>query len=528
MSNKKLIDYLNQAEDRAITAVENENISVSGANENSIQHSSMFYQPFEEETCMKICRIFEEYMISSVDSTRRKALMSIQRTIDSEVENETPNLECLLYASRVANSKIVNDSIMFDEMAENVSKCYELNPAASFEAVKHIFKTWNWDCQIGLALVGSIIAERNQVKREQLLSEMDKYMLKQGDKLHKLLLYKVKAMVTRNEEYCSKLFDVVVNLNNAINNDGQIASIIKEESPKIFKGNESLFDRVTPRNVLARSTVKDIKQILGFNDIDDVVNKIKVGNEDSGVREQIKRIMSQEHTNVERFCGIIRKNRLMSYLDVFDDLLSSGRLNVHNKCCIALTYAQMVKGQYGKFNSLISNFDLPEDYCYLLKYVYNSGRNNVDYQNLDRATDLYFSEECSSLLKKGIKHTTKYDNEVSKGVLDSFGYILQKEREETPSYVLEKIDDLLNDQKSTICNQVNKNSSFLIEFNLYLKDDSINLDANPDFFDVMIDIIHHCPRTAIKGFYYNIYMKTNNPERKERVRKMMEDIDVLH
>lgn len=525
--SKRLVDYLNLQNDNASTAVENENISVSGANENAIQHSSMFYQPFEEETCQKLCRVFEDYMFSTVESTRRKALISLERFVESEKDDEVPNLECLLYASRVANSKILNDPVMFDEMAENVAKCYELNSESSFEAVKHIFKTWNWDCQVGLALVGSIIAERNQVKREQLLSEMDKYILNKGDELHKLLLYKVKAMLVRGTEYSSKLFDIVTNLNSAINNDSQISSIIKQEAPKVFKGNESLFDRVAPRNTLARSAVKDIKQILGFNEIDDVVNKVKLGNEDPEILEQIKRKMCQENTNVERFCGIIRKNHLFNYLPVLEDLVINGNLNIHNKCCICLTYSQMIKNENLKFNNFLSESNLPDDFKHLLKYVHNSNRNNIDYENLDKATDGYFDEDCSSMLKKGIKHTSKYDDEVAKAVLDSFGYLLKKNNEKTSFEILEKLDDLLNDPKSKICGMVNKNSQFLIEFMMYLKNSEMDLDAYPEFFDAMISIVHHCPKTAVKYFYYDIYQKTNDEQRKERVRRMMGDIGVL-
>lgn len=525
MSNKRLVDYLNLQNNNALIAIENEKISISGANEDIIQHSSMFYQPFGENACQRLCKVFEIFMNSSINSSRRKCLSGVQRIIDSETEDDIVNMECLLYASRVCNTKIVNDSVMFDDMADIISKSYEKNPESSFEAVKHIFKTWNWDCQIGLALIASITAERNPVKREQLLSEMDKYILKQGDKLHKLLLYKVKAMVIRKNEYCSKLFDIVVNLNNTINNDSQIASIIKQYSPEIFSGNENLFDRVTVKNVLAKSTVKNIKQILGFNETDDIVNMIILGNENETTRKTVERFMAQENTNVERYCGVIRKNHLDSYLDVFERLLERGNLNIHNKCCISLTYSQMTKSDTARFDDFLKNNNFPDDFCYLLRYVNGNGRAFI---NLDKATDMFFNDNCSSLLKKGIKHTSKYDENISKSVLDNFGYLVEEKKEQTPYIVLEKIDDLLNDQKSIICNKVTKGSRFLVQFDELLQNEQIDLDSNPNFFDAMIDIIHHCPPNTIGDFYYNIYKKTSNKKRQERVRKMMEDIGVIY
>lgn len=524
--SKRLIDYLSQKESGQ-NAVEIERISVSGIEDNSVQHSSMFYQPFTEDLCKKICKIFENYMVSTAASSRTTAIVNLQRLTSSAYE-EVPNVECLLYASRVANSRIINDSVMFDSLSDIVSTCYELGGEASFDAVRHIFENWNWECQVGLALVGAIKAERNAVKREQLLSEMDKYIKERRDDYHQLLLFKTKAMVSRGNEYCFKVFEILINLNNSIKCDPQIAGVIKQESSKVFKGNENLFDNVKgTKNVLATSTIKDIKQSLGFYSVDDEQNKIKIGNEDETVRKYVAIKMANDNVNVERYCGIIRKGKLNNYLPVFEDLLINKRLNIHNKCCIALTYAQMVRGQYARFNNTLEKANFPEDFCHLLKYVFNSSRNEIDYDNLDYSTDKYFSDDCSTLLKKGIKHSNKYDPEVSKAIVESFSYLLGQTGVKTPYMVLEKFADLLKDQKSKIFNLISKATTFIQYFEEYLTDNTIDLDSKPEFFDAMIEIIKHCPKAAVKNMDYKIYMKTKDPKRKEKARKMMGNPDVI-
>ena len=524
MSNKRLIDYLDLSAENSLSAIETENISISGATENVVQHSSMFYQPFSEDVCQTICNIFEECMATATNSTRRTALAKIERLISSSDDQEVPTIESLLYASRVANSKIKNDAVFFDELAKDVAQCYLFNSESAFEVVKHIFKAWNWDCQVGLALVGAIDAEKNPVKREQLLSEMDKYIDAKGDKTHQLLLYKVKAMVTRGSEYCAKLFDVVENLNgNKYNIDTQIAGVIKQEAAFIFKGNEDILNGSYPQNVLARSTIKDLKQIMGFNETDNIVEMIKQGNEDDDVRENILRRMSNDRTNVERYCAIIRKNHLNSYIDVLDELICDYELNLHNKCCVALTFTQMIKGRRDRFEDFIDDSDFPDDFIYLLQYVFY-GRRGGSY--LQDAIEEYFSDDCSPLLKKGVTHTTKYDNEVSNAVISVFASLLEADREETDSEILEKFDALLQDQKSTIRNSVTKGSTFLGVFTSLLHDSSVNLDAYPAFFDEMISIVDHCPENTVKGFWYDMYQKTDNPQRKTIIRNKMGDIDV--
>lgn len=524
--NKGLVYYSSQKE-TSQNALEIERISVSGIEPNSVQHSSMFYQPFSEELCKKICRIFENYMISTAASSRTTAMVGLQRLTDHSNE-EIPNIECLLYASRVANSRIINDSVMFDALSDIAATCYELGGETSFDAVRHIFENWNWECQAGLALVGAIKAERNSVKREQLLSEMDKYIKNRKDVYHQLLLFKTKAMVARGNEYSFKIFEILINLHNSIKYDPQIAGVIKQESSKIFKGNETIIDNAkAAKNVLANSTIKDIKQSLGFYSVDDEENKIKIGNDDQEIRKYIASKMANDNVNVERYCGIIRKGKLNNYLPVFEDLLINKRLNIHNKCCIALTYSQMIRGQNIRFNNMLEKAYFPDDFTHLLKYVFNSSRTFIDYDNLDYSTDKYFDDDCSALLKKGIKHSNKYDPEVSNAIVQSFSYLLGKTGVNTPYMVLEKFADLLKDQKSKIFNLISKSTTFIQYFEEYLTDNTINLDTRAEFFDSMIEIIKNCPKTAVKNMDIKIYNKTNDPRRKERARKMMGNPDVI-
>ena len=90
MSNKRLIDYLDLSAENSLSAIETENISISGATENVVQHSSMFYQPFSEDVCQTICNIFEECMATATNSTRRTAVSKIERLISSSDDQEVP------------------------------------------------------------------------------------------------------------------------------------------------------------------------------------------------------------------------------------------------------------------------------------------------------------------------------------------------------------------------------------------------------------------------------------------------------
>lgn len=528
MSNKTLIDYIDVNTEKTISsAIESESISLSGAKK-VVQHSSLFYQPFSEVVCEQICDIFNEF-INAPTNFRNRTLSKIERTISSDNDNEIPTVECMLYASRIANSRIDNDSYLFDELAKVVAQCYEYNSEISFEAVRHIFK-WGWDCQIGLALVGALQAEKNPVKRKQILSDMDKYIAGKDDKTHKLLLYKVKALVSRNNEYMDKIKEVLYNLDSKYTNDCQIANIIIEEASSIFKYYENELNTQDAKIGLAKQTVNKIKQSMGVTD-----NKkdeyIKEGNTDPNKRSEILKKIKANSVNVEYYCKVIRENRLESYIEGLESLVYNSNLSLHNKCCITLTISQMLTNNE-KFKSFLRDAkSIDKDYKYLLCFVFFNKQSGQDSKNraikcIQDAINFYFSESCSYLLDKGIKHITKYDIEVTKQVLNRFATILQENNEKTDPSILKKFDNLLQDQKSKIRNIIKKNSDFLKIFDSYLQNSYINLDAFPEFFDEMINIVEHCPKETVPNFLFNMYNKTRNENRKRTLRYKMGDIDV--
>ena len=529
----KLIDFLENDANVSKLAIENEKLSLAAPTENIVvRHSSLFHQPFSEHICEQLCNIFQKYQTATDHSTRRTALEDIENLITNDTPDETPTLECLLYATRIVNSIIDNNAVLFDCLADKVAQCYCRNGEIAFDAVKHIFERWNWDCQVGIALIGAIKAEDNPAKRQELLFRFNKYMEQKayGDPTHKLLLYKIKAMCTRGEEFRSQIEQIIVqNLtgeNISVNNDRQIAALIVHNATSIFGNTPPDSIGNIRENKFARDLLRKLKRQFGNGETDDNFTRQLInGNENEDVRREILRRIVSHGRPIAYFCDLIRQNNLNNYkedlLELAQNYWRAGK--IQNVCRALTTFCQMTKRNKDRFNSFIEQFNFDEDFIPLMKYLHNqrTGKNF-----LQEAINNYFSENCSLLLQEGIKQTVKYNDEMCEGVLNIFNQLLQSGQENTPAYILNNFAPLLTERR--FVDKINTNPGFFAIFNSILKSEAVNLDTQPDFFDAMITIAERCPRNLTRNFWFDAHNKTQDLRRKSRLRQHMRGPDVVN
>ena len=57
---KSVLDFIDQN-----TLIQNEELDVNNSNKNTIKHSSLFYQTFDEDKCKEACMLFQDHMLGT-------------------------------------------------------------------------------------------------------------------------------------------------------------------------------------------------------------------------------------------------------------------------------------------------------------------------------------------------------------------------------------------------------------------------------------------------------------------------------
>lgn len=536
-SNKKrVIDYLREEDEKKGLSVASEldGISLAGDEKVERQHSNVFYQPFSEEICEQACQIFERATQSPPSpSSRQMILEKLQRLIvksSTSGDSDAISLECLLYASRAANSMIANDEMLFGSLSELVADCYRLKPDGAFNALHYLLKNWNWNCQIGMALVGAIQAEDNAAKRAQLLSDMEEYIERTGDVSHELLFYRVKALMARGREYVEELYEIIFSLDDAFDYDKRVSNILQEKAVPVFEESGDWFQQSgIPTKVLAKQTFIYIKRKIGIADdsFSDVDQELEEGNTDEDVRSDVYDRFVFCKGSVEYYCRIIKKNKYYGYMEMFESLLLNEDLNEQKTCCIAMTYAQMSKKRVPEFNSFCQTADVfPEDFVYLLNYLcLPESERSI---NLKKAIVSYF-KDSSSLLEKGIFQLTKFDRDASEKLIDLFFSIATETKGQVDVTVLRKITDLVRNEKSIVRKKIVSKKALLNNLQNWLESEDCGFDNNDELFEAWIDFVRACPPDALDGLnlLFWLYQKATDDEQKAKIKFMMGNIDVV-
>ena len=460
-------------------------------------------------------------------------LEKLQRLIvksSTSGDSDAISLECLLYASRAANSMIANDEMLFGSLSELVADCYRLKPDGAFNALHYLLKNWNWNCQIGMALVGAIQAEDNAAKRAQLLSDMEEYIERTGDVSHELLFYRVKALMARGREYVEELYEIIFSLDDAFDYDKRVSNILQEKAVPVFEESGDWFQQSgIPTKVLAKQTFIYIKRKIGIADdsFSDVDQELEEGNTDEDVRSDVYDRFVFCKGSVEYYCRIIKKNKYYGYMEMFESLLLNEDLNEQKTCCIAMTYAQMSKKRVPEFNSFCQTADVfPEDFVYLLNYLcLPESERSI---NLKKAIVSYF-KDSSSLLEKGIFQLTKFDRDASEKLIDLFFSIATETKGQVDVTVLRKITDLVRNEKSIVRKKIVSKKALLNNLQNWLESEDCGFDNNDELFEAWIDFVRACPPDALDGLnlLFWLYQKATDDEQKAKIKFMMGNIDVV-
>lgn len=529
----KLTDFLETGKKLSEQAIENEKLLLTVPEEkNTVQHSALFRQTFSEEVCQKLCAAFEEYGASSVASAQEKLLATLEDSLADDIpQEETPTLECLLYASRVANSRITNNEVFFDQFADVLARCYQRDTENAFKAVEHILGQWNWNCQAGLALIAAMKAEPNAAKRGYLLEEFDKYIIKHEDIDHELLAYKVKAMVVHGSENRSALEQIIATELGAAPLDTRIAEIIRLKALSIFQNGSTLAELRTA-HPFARRFIKELIGLVGAGIDDKFAARVARGADDLLERVRLRQTFETSKFSAARFCQIIRgrkgepKDKYKNYIPELPIYIEIFRRkgDLFSICCVATTYCQMVQGDLKQFEDFVAKMQFEEDFAEFLFYVFNQ-REGLS--QLHTSLTRYFGEEsCSALLQEGIRQAVGYNREVMKSVLAVFMDLLREQQEKTPALALSRFEALL--RARDFAKKVQE-SGLLKLFLTFLADDTKKLEADaPRFFDFMIDVAEHCQPLFTRKFWYPAWEKTaEDSPRRERLVQHMGGRDVV-
>lgn len=180
----------------------------------------LFVWNFSPDDVKLFVGIFERYNVRPDNSISRNILNGeLQRQCNAMLIEKCNPVECMLYASKVSNSRF-NDELI-DLLAARIKTVYDDHPDETVEVLQHIFDRWTWAPQRNAA----IIAVGLIGKDEELLDSI--YPLVNDNALKRSVF---RAFVHRKSQTnLGRAMDVVISLRGNEDIDRELGEIFIDE-----------------------------------------------------------------------------------------------------------------------------------------------------------------------------------------------------------------------------------------------------------------------------------------------------------
>ena len=119
----------------------------------NIVNNRVFVWKFEKSDLESFMADFKIYRAKQISAEARQKLNSqLNGKINSMINEGYVPIECLLYASKVINSKISNDRELITILAERIRDIYLRKTDESIEVFNNILEKWTWVPQLRIVI----------------------------------------------------------------------------------------------------------------------------------------------------------------------------------------------------------------------------------------------------------------------------------------------------------------------------------------------------------------------------------------
>lgn len=197
------------------------NAIVTHKDEN-IANNRLFVWNFEVNDLEEYIRIFNIYKAKEISMQSRNELNTqLRRKMNSMLKEGYIPVECMLYASKVINSKISNDHELIDILAELIRNVYLSKPEETLQVLHNIIDSWAWIPQLRIVISAVSLIGDNEL--------LDKILnnFSSDERLRITVFYAF--LQNKTEENLKRVMQIILNLSNESTVDLQISKIFKKE-----------------------------------------------------------------------------------------------------------------------------------------------------------------------------------------------------------------------------------------------------------------------------------------------------------
>lgn len=189
----------------------------------NIVNNRVFVWNFEKSDLNEFINYFKIYRNMQINAASRLTLNSrLNGKVNAMLNEGYIPIECMLYASKVINSKLRNDRELENILAERIREVYLKKTYESIEVFKNILDKWTWEPQLRVVISAIGLIGDN----EELLDEIFQRFA-DHEKFKVAVFYAfLKNKTATNLERAMK---IIMSLQEDIPNDQQIGNIFKKE-----------------------------------------------------------------------------------------------------------------------------------------------------------------------------------------------------------------------------------------------------------------------------------------------------------
>ncbi len=189
------------------------------ADENSAD-TRLFVWNFAPNDIKKFVGIFENFnRRPDSDMSRRNLNNDLYKKCNSMLAENCLPIECMLYASKVINSKF--DDELENILAERIEAVYRTNGDETIEVLKHICDYWTWTPQLRAAIIAIGMIGESEELFDRINRFVDNYELKKS--VFRAFLQK------KTPENLDRAMGIVINLKNSDDVDKQLSEMLINE-----------------------------------------------------------------------------------------------------------------------------------------------------------------------------------------------------------------------------------------------------------------------------------------------------------
>ena len=191
-------------------------------NDENIANNRLFVWNFEGEDLREFVDYFMLYKNGQSNDTARQALNGnlLRKMHSLQSENYNP-IEPMLYASKVINTKLENDTTLREILAERIRDVYLRSKYETTSVLKNIMKMWSWSPQVKVVITAIGLIGDNQELLDEVMFNYSQ------DANYKLTVFYalIKQKTVANLE---RTLQIIMNLQDT-EGDNRIGGLFKKE-----------------------------------------------------------------------------------------------------------------------------------------------------------------------------------------------------------------------------------------------------------------------------------------------------------